>query len=183
MFKAKKRASERFSKKDFFEVKKIKESDFVIGHKSIIKKYNFHVSESLEDIVLPKINEATFIISTKQRSSSIILQEKENIKECYILCNVLHVRYLKEIKLFLNGILIKDSQEYRLIKEIECLKENNIDFKFKPIHAKIIIWRIKDNFYVLEGSGNPAVNAKIENYIIFNNEEKYNLVKNFYLNA
>ena len=51
------------------------------------------------------------------------------------------------------------------------------------IHTKILCCRIKDKYYVIEGSGNLSDNARIEQYLFERSKKSYNFHKNWIENV
>lgn len=47
----------------------------------------------------------------------------------------------------------------------------------------MILFKIKENYYVVTGSGNASNNSRVENYIIKNNKELYCEIIKFFNNA
>jgi len=47
----------------------------------------------------------------------------------------------------------------------------------------MLLFKLDGNFYVIEGSGNPSINARNEFYIIHNSEKMYNTIKKTFQDA
>jgi len=92
---------------------------------------------------------------------------------------------LEEKKIKKLRIMISESINHRMPKRIEQLKksveknkiEHDVKLKLNWNHSKIMLVRIGNIFYVLEGSGNLSDNAQIEQYLITNSEEIYKFHK------
>jgi hypothetical protein len=63
-------------------------------------------------------------------------------------------------------------------------KKENVSVAFAVNHAKVFLAKTKDNrFIVFEGSGNLSDNARIEQYLIEDNEITYNFHKEWIINT
>ena len=63
-------------------------------------------------------------------------------------------------------------------------KKENVEVSFAVNHAKVFIAKTKDlKFIVFEGSGNLSDNARIEQYLIEDNETTYNFHKEWITNT
>ena len=60
---------------------------------------------------------------------------------------------------------------------MKSLEGNNFEIKIENNHTKIILMKTLGGFYVVEGSGNLSINARIEQYAFDNNERLYNFHK------
>jgi len=93
---------------------------------------------------------------------------------------------LKEFKKIENYNLLGIALSERVLENNENLYNDILKkttLKFKNNHAKILIFKKEDNYYVIEGSGNPSINARNEFYIIHNNEELYSQIKKMFTDA
>lgn len=85
---------------------------------------------------------------------------------------------IKNIQLIVSsvrnaGYTIK-SKSIKLLSE-----EKDIKLIFVNSHAKISCLRTRNNFYIIEGSGNFSYNGRIEQYVIDNDEKLFNFTKNW----
>ncbi len=65
-----------------------------------------------------------------------------------------------------------------IYKQLMILDSSNkVNIKLCQTHAKIMIIKTKDNYYIIEGSGNLTQNQKIEQYIFENNKKVYDFHK------
>lgn len=63
-------------------------------------------------------------------------------------------------------------------------KKKNVNVVFAHNHAKVFLAKTKDNRHVVfEGSGNLSDNARIEQYLIEDNETTYNFHKEWIINT
>jgi hypothetical protein len=180
MFKSKK-INENAIKKDFFKVKKTI-SEKLININSETKGLVFFENNNLENQILPEKNEIFFVITSLSRSLVNFVSNK-NTNQTLLFCSRLDKKSFEIIK---NKNLIGIGLSERVL-------QNNPDFynevkkstivKISNNHSKMLLFNIEDNFYIISGSGNASINSRIENYIIENNEEKYNQIKSFFQNA
>lgn len=182
MFKPKKKLNENAVKKDFFKVKKeIKESE-KLYIKSDLKETIFLQTNELEEISLPIKNNIIFITTSKSRSLVNFIQNKE-VEECYLFCSRLNQKSFDIIK----------NKNIKGIGLSERVLQNNPEFynkvtsqvsvKLSTNHSKMLLFQIDENRYIVSGSGNASINSRSENYILENNEQKYNQIKKFFKNA
>ena len=62
--------------------------------------------------------------------------------------------------------------------------KENVNVSFAVNHAKVFLAKTKDNRYIVfEGSGNLSDNARIEQYLIEDNEITYNFHKEWIINT
>jgi len=84
---------------------------------------------------------------------------------------------IKNITILLNDgfpKLIPDC--WNLLKSFESEK---FKLKLENNHTKIILAETKENNYIIEGSGNLSINARIEQYTFDNNKQIYDFHKNW----
>lgn len=60
---------------------------------------------------------------------------------------------------------------------IKSLESEHFKIRVENNHTKIILADTETDTYIIEGSGNLSINARIEQYIIMNNPEVYNFHK------
>jgi hypothetical protein len=184
------------------ERKKRKSKDmFISDFKEVSENSNFRngsISMSIEnqfEISLNKLNELTFLpipnqqirIVTRKAINSfdfiLSILHKVKIEKLIIafyrigkkVINELH-ELQKQDKIGKIVFLINDSfpklvpDAWNLLKSFESSVwivkvENN--------HTKIILIKTDENYYVIEGSGNLSVNARIEQYLFENNKKSF----------
>jgi hypothetical protein len=125
------------------------------------------------------------------------LLKKYELVEIYIAVyrmNLLSVNKLKSIiddgnvKCFiLLSSFFRENKRYeRWAEELIMYAENKKDVKisFAVNHAKVFIAKTKDNRHIVfEGSGNLSDNARIEQYLIEDNEVTYNFHKQWIIDT
>lgn len=181
MFKEKK-INENAVKKDFFKIDKKINNCEKIYINSQSENYNFLQTNDLEKIKLPQIDEVLFL-TTKNARSLVNFVLNIDPDECYLFCsrfneksfNIIKNKNLKGIGLS-ERVLQNNPDFYKKVTKETIIKLNNN-------HSKMLLFLIKNNYYVICGSGNASINSRIENYIVENNKEKYLQIKNFFENA
>lgn len=171
MLKPKKIKTERFQKKDFFSRKKPIRKQY-LSFSSKIERVRSHFVNELFNVDLPEKNEIVFVTSNRQRSNVDFIPEgatnfvvfASRINEDSI------AKFPKGSKLFLYSEIDKFKPE--AIREAK--EKHNV--KLNSCHAKILMFIHNENHYIISGSGNPSINAKMEFYCLENNEEKYNAI-------
>lgn len=147
----------------------------------------------VEEIGIPqKENEQLRFVTSSQInviSFLLYLIEKEgNIDECIMSYYVIGIKTVELLDTLLNSGKIKklfiQTSTIRLgekdKKAIEAIKgmiakygKNRIKCNMSWIHTKILCCRIKDKYYVIEGSGNLSDNARIEQYLFERSKKSY----------
>ena len=125
------------------------------------------------------------------------LLKKYELVEIYIAVyrmNLLSVNKLKSIidggnvKCFiLLSSFFRENKRYeRWAEELLMYAENkkDVEISFAVNHAKVFIAKTKDNRHIVfEGSGNLSDNARIEQYLIEDNEVTYNFHKQWIIDT
>lgn len=160
-----------------------------------------------EEIIIKKTKNFTDIIGdelernvqyrmvTERAFNAIIVLEyllkKYKINEIYIAVyrmNLLSVNKLKEIidpgdikcSILLSSFFRENKKYERWCEELMMYSknQNHVEISFAVNHAKVFLAKTNDNrFIVFEGSGNLSYNARIEQYLIEDNETTYNFHK------
>lgn len=127
------------------------------------------------------------------------LLKRYELTEIYIAVyrmNLQSVNKLKEIidngeikcSILLSSFFRENKRYERWAEELIMYadKKENVNICFAVNHAKVFISKTKDNRHIVfEGSGNLSDNARVEQYLIEDNEVTYNFHKNWiteYLN-
>ena len=175
MFKPNKKVNKKFKKKDFFKKeKKNKSISYIVSENNENKNFKvFKDVLELKEIPLPKENEMFFIRTKRARPSTNLIPN--NATGVYIFCSRIKTKYLNNN---VQGILIQDK-----IYKSEKINETDLNAKSANNHTKMIIFKLNGISYVISGTGNPSINARIEMYVYEQNENLYNELKNFYKNV
>ena len=173
MFKPKKKINENAVKKDFFKVvKKEKGVDYVV--ETDIAKTEFLIIDKFkENINFPKKGTILNILTTKN-NSIVDLIKGQAVEELIVICSRIDIKSIDKIKDIENKYLILSDVVRDRKPEIYRAAESS----FKNIivcrnHAKMLLFKIKDNYYVCQTSANPSINARNEFYNIYNDENAY----------
>lgn len=170
--------------KDLHE-KKEKTINFINSNYQILKKG--------ESVDFPKKNQITAIRTQSQMnlfSLFLMFIEKYeyidylsiqtytfNEKTLYALKKLLNENKIKKLQILMTETAIfRLPKIYRLLID-EFSKDKRVNLVFYWIHSKINLINCKDNYYVLDGSGNFSMNAQIEHYNIINSKELFNFDK------
>jgi len=149
----------------------------------------------LDDLIrLPKKGELIRIVTQQNFNAFalfLFIFQKEPVEE------ILMTTYSID-KQTINGIgeILKNNSNLKLTLLIASLikhdkpllreKMKTFAYKYKNCrfieaynHTKIIAIKTKDNYYVIEGSGNLSANARIESYLFDNNKESFDFHKSW----
>ncbi len=78
-----------------------------------------------------------------------------------------------KLNLVINEMVIKKNKDVYTIIENLFYDKTNINVAFAWNHSKVSLLKIKENYFVIEGSGNWTENARYEQYIIANSKQLY----------
>lgn len=156
--------------------------------KEVIKKQITKV----EQIGIPTQEQQFRIVTKKSINSFAIIQnflKNNTIDDMYMAyysigrdVTDIIIDGLKEKKIKKATILVSDffkSQDKDWLNALDNYQKHNKNIKFSVFntHTKIAIFKIKKDYYVIEGSGNLTMTAKLENYIFENDRKMYNFHK------
>lgn len=129
--------------------------------KKAINTFDF-ILAILDEEIINNLTIAIYRIGKKTASQLKELQDTNKINKITILIN--------------DGFpkLIPDC--WNLLKTYESKK---FILKLENNHTKIILAETNKNNYVIEGSGNLSINARIEQYMFENNKNVFNFHKNW----
>lgn len=182
MFKLKKAINENAIKKDFFAKKDIIKTKSYINLKQSISIDKTFFVDKLKQVSLPEKNKQSFVL-TKMNSSYFELLEGITPQEVLIFFSRINKKQFDLIKhLPIFGVGVSS----RVLEKEEVLHneiKNTCQVKFSNNHSKMLLFQKDDNFYVIEGSGNPSINARNEFYIIHNSKEMYNTIRKTFQDA
>lgn len=183
-------------KKNKESMKKRAIADRALKRKIKNEQFTFNASRNLDELAKrPKKNEQYVLVTEKSFNAYALVKSllsKEHIDELYIAIYRINEATVDALtQLIDEGHIIKAnfviSNFFRESKKAEAFAEKLYDFSknhsdickvaFVHTHCKICCIRQKDNFYILEGSGNMSDNARIEQYRYENNELVYNFHK------
>ncbi len=179
MFKPLKKRNDNFAKRDFFAVKKTKQKCYAIVGGKIEGLSCFMADNSIEK--LPTPGQLFFFLTKKNKPSSFFIDEiarKERVVECIMIVSKLSQKFANELKAkYPIKFGVSNSLSELPVFDASCMKHipNN--------HAKMTIVRTDQNYYSIEGSGNPSINARREFYLFTNNNQVYDSIKAIYENA
>ena len=151
----------------------------------------YSVKKSLDDLVFSKdCNQQRFITSKKINMIDYIncfTDKKRPPDELIISNSAIDKRAVSFFKGYAESntktdifIQINSTEKDRkpeIIDSFLSLDGGNIHTGLKRVHAKIILIRVENEFYSLEGSGNVSTNAEIEQYCLTTGKETFDFHK------
>ncbi len=173
-------------------------SNFKDGSINISTKNKiFQSLKKVNDVcIIPKKNEQSIIVTQRAVNSFdfilAMIAKHHEIDELIIsfyrigkkvineIDSLFEKKLIPKVHLLINDgfpKLVPDC--YNRIKELEG---KSMQLFIENTHTKIILMKCKDNFYVIQGSGNLSINARIEQYIFFNDKNVYDFHKNWITN-
>ena len=143
----------------------------------------------LEDLIrLPKKNELLRLVTQQNFNAFalfLFILQKEDIEEVYMTTysidkntvvgieKVLENNPGIELTLLIASLIKHDKPLLREKMMALAYKHQGCHFIEAYNHTKIIAVKTKDNYYVIEGSGNLSANARIESYLFDNNKDSF----------
>ncbi|MGJ8760379.1 MAG: hypothetical protein ACSHXA_07515 [Polaribacter sp.] len=164
-------------------------SKYLVSHYQKIKS----LSKELQR--LPSSDEFFFLQSDTSFNAFTfipLIGEKESITELYAstyslsrkvidaLIQLHDKGIIEKITLMISDSLIKRNPV--TIDYLNALISSRANFTviYSWVHAKVAICKTKDNYFVIEGSGNWASNAQYEQYIFANSKGLFNFRKTLF---
>lgn len=163
-----------------------------LKYENIIIKRTKNFTDIIGDEIEDKIQ---YRMVTERAFNAIIVLEfllkKYQIDEIYIAVyrmNLLSVNKIKEIidygnikcSILLSSFFRENKKYEKWCEELMMYSKtkDHVNISFAVNHAKVFLAKTKCNkFIVFEGSGNLSDNARIEQYLLENNEITYNFHK------
>ncbi len=161
---------------------------------------HMHKVGSVSDLSgkLPGCGEAFFIWTVNQFNAftfiPYVLSQFDKIDELVISTYSINIKVIDSLSHFLRAnkigsvfIVISDSANFRIPKVVDHLKLfsesfSNVDVRFAWNHSKITLMNCKNNYFLLEGSGNFSENSRHEQYLLLNSPTIYEFRKNWIIN-
>lgn len=166
-----------------------------VKYKRLIER----TAKTFKDIVavLPAAGEQVNIITDNAFNAISVLAyfyENYKIEEINIAIYRMNLRSVDFIKtLFgdnsLRGIIIfssffRENKSYeRWVDELLDFKIGNLIVKTAWSHAKVVLVKTDENYFVFEGSGNLSDNARIEQYTLTNDQRLYEFHKRWMISV
>lgn len=175
--------------------KKEKKKDFVLG--VYVKNVIFKKIKNFKDLTkLPKKGEELRIVTEGTFNSfSVflrILEESGGVEELYLKSYSIGVDFVdsffdfldkgnvSKVRLVFSQVMPRfyPVKTHKLIKLFEN-SEKDYALKLNNNHAKILLLKTNNDYFVVQGSGNLSENAFFEQYVIENNKKAYDFYKNW----
>lgn len=168
--------------------------------KRIVKNDKIHYikAKALTDLCKkPKKGEQYRIVTEKQFNAYALilslLQEEKQIDELLIaiyrineptvnsIIDFIESRKIKKASFVISNFFnqTKKPEKWAIKLKEFADKNKNVNHCYTHNHAKVILIKIKNDFFVFEGSGNMSDNARIEQYIYENNKDVFDFHKNW----
>lgn len=180
--------------------KKESKTDYLqrVKYDEIICKKTKNFIDIIGDDLAPNVQ---YRMVTELSFNAIIVIEyllkRYELIEIYIAVyrmNLLSVNKLKSIiekgniqcSILLSSFFRENKKYERWCEELITYSntKENVNVSFAVNHAKVFLAKTKDNRYIVfEGSGNLSDNARIEQYLIEDNEITYNFHKEWIINT
>jgi len=189
--------------RDNFKIKAIEKSNFKNSYDAgadedgnvelndkLLKKFSektYQVIQRVQEIGLPKRGWQLRLITTKAFNAIAIIKliaEAEIIREAKLVIFAINIQAaqtlieLKQRHLLQDTTLIISSIRNAGIKDKSkavTLLQSHFEIIFITSHAKIAVLKTaQGNYYSIEGSGNLSFNARLEQYIIDNDQGLWN---------
>jgi len=169
-----------------------------VKYDEIVCKITKNFTDIIGDDLSPNVQ---YRMVTERSFNAIIVIEyllkRYELVEIYIAVyrmNQLSVNKLKSIidsgdikcSILLSSFFRENKRYERWAEELIAYadKKRDVNVSFAVNHAKVFIAKTKDSrFIVFEGSGNLSDNARIEQYLIEDNETTYNFHKEWITNT
>ena len=162
----------------------------------VLKKTHFFKIKSFTDIAkLPEPNISVHIVTQQHINAFSLLfliSENETIEKAIVTTYSISERSIAAFLELLDSNKIENLQmvvaagmkqlqkkRYEQLAQAIVNRPGKLSVSFIDNHTKISVLKTKNNYYVIEGSGNFSTNAKIEQYTISNSETLYNYHHNW----
>lgn len=165
---------------------------------------NTEISINLDDLILSAESKINKITNIPVKNQQIRIVTKNAVNTFDFILAILKNENIQELTISIYRIgkkvadQLKELQKNKKIKKITILindgfpklvpdcwnklksfESDNFILKLENNHTKIILAKTKENYYIVEGSGNLSINARIEQYIFENNPQIYEFHKNW----
>lgn len=162
---------------------------------------------NLDEICMQSLNNIRELIKIPQKNQHYRLVTKKAINTFDFIQAILIYEYIEELIIAFYRIgkktayQLRDLQKFKKIGNIiflindgfpklvpdaynfiKGLESDKWEVKLENNHCKIILAKTKNNYYIVEGSGNMSMNARIEQYCFDNNKTIYNFHENWIKN-
>ena len=193
-----------FQEVDYWKQDKDKVKNFLGANKKYIKEkkiFRSFLQRQYKRVLeinelsgqLPQKNDQIRIITQRSFNAFAILlyiiQIKETLKECYLTTYNIDRSTIMGLKKFVDeGQILKltivvssalRNRKPERTQELKNIASKKITVIFVNNHTKIILAKTKNDYYVIEGSGNVTANARIEQYLFENCKDTFDFHKSW----
>lgn len=179
--------------------------EYFQGYKKLTKFIDAQYARvgEVENIGIPTKENQQFRFVTKSAMNVIsfliyLIEKLDYIDECILSYYVIGIKTIELLdallesgkikKLYIQTSTIrlsgKDAKSGEAIKNlIKKYGKKRVSGNAAWIHTKILCCKIKDNYYVIEGSGNLSDNARIEQYVFEKSKQSFDFHKKWIENV
>ena len=179
------------SKSILSEVKDINLIKYVRAHLGRIDGFSIPKNEHDQIVIVSDepFNALTFLYSILEKYKKIdelcLSYYSFNMKIIDLIDCLMESGMIKKL-LFQTSNLRKYGSDSKIPRKISAMEmkygSEKVSGSFVNSHAKIMLCKIENDFYVVEGSGNMAKKERTEQYLIEKSEESYNFHKEWITN-
>jgi hypothetical protein len=177
MFKQTKKATDKHKKDFFSKEKKIETITYLLAGFTFKNSKTQHVSKFNQINYLPEKKDLLFVITKNNNSLIDFCDLINDIEYINLFCSRINKKSWDKIKsLKINHLGISK----RVLEKNPLLFEEiskNQKLIFEKNHSKFLMIKSGENHYIISGSGNPSINARIEHYIVLNDKTLFKKIE------
>jgi hypothetical protein len=162
----------------------------------LYKEKTFYVVQNLDKIGLPKKNEQIRIVTLRsfnaiaflqwvQEKSGLVIDEalfciySINHEASVIINQMVTDGRIKTATILMSNLRNKAHRQKEQMTKDYFINNPNIELIFASSHAKIMSFKIGEDYYTVEGSGNLSYNSRIEQAVIDNDKSLFEFTKSW----
>ena len=160
----------------------------------LYKEKTCAVIDRLDNIGLPNKNEQIRLITKRsfnsiaflqwvQQKSGLVIDEalfciySINHEASVIIDEMIKSGKIKTATILMSNLRNKAHRQKEQMTKDYFVNNQNIELIFASSHSKIMSFRIGENYYTVEGSGNLSYNSRIEQFVIDNDKKMFDFTK------
>lgn len=163
--------------------------------KSKYIRHHYFLAKTLKQITfLPRKEETIHIVTQSQFNALTFIPyflERERIKQIFIstysiskknidtILGMIDKKLIGECLLLISDFIVNQKKDIVKKLELEASRCNNFKWQHAQNHSKIILIETDSDYYIIEGSGNMTMNARIEQYVFTCSKELYEFHRNW----
>lgn len=162
----------------------------------LYKEKTFYVIQNLDKIGLPKKNEQIRIITLRsfnaiaflqwvQEKSGLVIDEalfciySINHEAAVIIDEMVTSGKINTATILMSNLRNKAHRQKEQMTKDYFINNPNIELIFASSHSKIMSFKIANDYYTVEGSGNLSYNSRIEQAVIDNDKSLFDFTKSW----